>query len=280
MTRTRWVGLVAGLAIVGATPSAWQQTFVLQPQTHICIIGNTLGERLQHDGWLETMIQARFPKHELVVPQPRRSAATRSDTRLRSKNFGTPDEWLSGLATPIGGYEDNRLAGNEHESGRRLRVLRLQRVVCRTGGSRRVQEEARRLDHAHARAEIQRQVRAASWCCSRRSRTRTSAIPICRTARRTTSGWSSTPGRWRRSRRRMRSRVRRSLHAEPEALRRQQGAADDAGRAPEQRRQPPDRERSSTARCSVRRRSTRSRSLRACARRSSTRTSTGSSAIA
>ena len=32
-------------------------------------------------------------------------------TRPRSKNFGTPDEWLSGLAQPIGGYEDNRLAG-------------------------------------------------------------------------------------------------------------------------------------------------------------------------
>ena len=31
-------------------------------------------------------------------------------TRLRSKNFGTPDEWLSGLA-PIGGYEDNRFDG-------------------------------------------------------------------------------------------------------------------------------------------------------------------------
>ena len=110
MTRTRWVGLVAGLAIVGATPSAWQQTFVLQPQTHICIIGNTLGERLQRDGWLEAMIQARFPKHELVFRNLAFSG-DEVDTRLRSKNFGTPDEWLSGLATPIGGYEDNRLAG-------------------------------------------------------------------------------------------------------------------------------------------------------------------------
>ena len=34
-------------------------------------------------------------------------------TRPRSKNFGTPDEWLSGLAQPVGGYEDNRFAGTE-----------------------------------------------------------------------------------------------------------------------------------------------------------------------
>ena len=32
-------------------------------------------------------------------------------TRLRSKNFGTPDEWLSGTGEPIGGYQENRLAG-------------------------------------------------------------------------------------------------------------------------------------------------------------------------
>ena len=101
-----------GLAQVWTMPvrQARQQTFVLQPKTHICIIGNTLGERMQRDGWLEAMFQARFPKHELVF----RNLAFSGDemaTRLRSKNFGTPDEWLSGLAQPVGGYEDNRLAG-------------------------------------------------------------------------------------------------------------------------------------------------------------------------
>ena len=65
---------------------------------------------MQYDGWLETMLQARFPKHELVVRNLGFSGDEVS-TRPRSKNFGTPDEWLSGLAQPIGGYEDNRLAG-------------------------------------------------------------------------------------------------------------------------------------------------------------------------
>ena len=53
------------------------------------------------------MLQARFPKHELTV----RNLGFSGDeiaTRLRSKNFGTPDEWLSGIATPIGGYQENR----------------------------------------------------------------------------------------------------------------------------------------------------------------------------
>ena len=29
---------------------------------HISLIGNTLADRMQHDGWLETMLQSRFPK--------------------------------------------------------------------------------------------------------------------------------------------------------------------------------------------------------------------------
>ena len=50
---------------------------------------------MQHDGWLETLLHARFPKHELVI----RNLGFSGDeiaTRLRSTNFGTPDEWLSG----------------------------------------------------------------------------------------------------------------------------------------------------------------------------------------
>jgi glucose/arabinose dehydrogenase len=84
--------------------------FELHEKDHISIIGNTTAERLQYDGWLETMLHARFPEHDLVV----RNLGFSGDeiaTRLRSKNFGTPDEWLSGVAQSIGGYEDNRFAG-------------------------------------------------------------------------------------------------------------------------------------------------------------------------
>jgi glucose/arabinose dehydrogenase len=115
MTKTRWSLTAAGLcaALLWTMPATNTQAplrFTLQPNDHICIIGNTLGERTQYDGWLEAIIQARHSKHELVF----RTLAFSGDeiaTRLRSKNFGTPDEWLSGLANPVGGYEDNRFAG-------------------------------------------------------------------------------------------------------------------------------------------------------------------------
>jgi lysophospholipase L1-like esterase len=104
--------LGAGLAIISTVPTAGKAAapFQLREKDHIGIIGNTLAERMQYDGWLETMLQARFPKHKLVV----RNLGFSGDditTRLRSKNFGTPDEWLRGRAAPIGGYEDNRLDG-------------------------------------------------------------------------------------------------------------------------------------------------------------------------
>src|SRR5215468_10918506 len=64
---------------------------------HICIVGNTLAERMQHDGWLETYFHSRFPKHDLVF----RNLGFSGDEltqRLRSQSFGTPDQWLAGSA--------------------------------------------------------------------------------------------------------------------------------------------------------------------------------------
>src|SRR5437868_7496959 len=61
---------------------------------HVCIIGNTLADRMQHDGWLETALHRRFPGHELVV----RNFGFSGDEltlRLRSFHFGSPDEWLT-----------------------------------------------------------------------------------------------------------------------------------------------------------------------------------------
>jgi putative heme-binding domain-containing protein len=77
----------------------------IKPGDHICIIGNTLADRMQHDGWLETLFHSRFPKHELVF----RNLGFSGDEltlRLRSQSFGTPDQWLAGSA-PV--PEPNRL---------------------------------------------------------------------------------------------------------------------------------------------------------------------------
>ena len=76
------------------------QALELAPKDHISIIGNTLADRMQHDGWLETYLQSRFPKHDLVI----RNLGFSGDEltiRLRSANFGTPDEWLTRTKTDV-----------------------------------------------------------------------------------------------------------------------------------------------------------------------------------
>ncbi len=95
------------LAVAVALSSSPQSDPIeLRKGDHICIIGNTLAERMQHFGWLETLIHARFPQHELVFrnlgysgdeiggytdkPDPNR--------RMRSMDFGTADQWLAGSA--------------------------------------------------------------------------------------------------------------------------------------------------------------------------------------
>ena len=65
-----------------------------QPNEHLCLVGNTLADRMQHDGWLETAIQHDFPEQRLVI----RNLGFSGDEltlRLRSSGFGSPDDHLS-----------------------------------------------------------------------------------------------------------------------------------------------------------------------------------------
>ena len=70
-----------------------QEPLELPPGARICLIGNTLAERMQHDGALETQIHRRHPAHRLVI----RNLAFSGDEvglRLRSRGFGSPDDHL------------------------------------------------------------------------------------------------------------------------------------------------------------------------------------------
>ena len=67
---------------------------------HIAIIGNTLADRMQHDGWLEAYVVSRFPKHDLVLRNLGFSADELT-IRLRSAGFGTPDQWLTATETDV-----------------------------------------------------------------------------------------------------------------------------------------------------------------------------------
>ena len=85
------------IAIAGLLPTVpllADEPFELRPHERICLIGNTLAERMQHFGWLETAVTHRFPEHDLVF----RNLAFSGDelaTRLRSANFGSPDDHLA-----------------------------------------------------------------------------------------------------------------------------------------------------------------------------------------
>src|SRR5262249_39957720 len=64
------------------------------------LVGNTLADRMQHDGWLETFLHSRFPKHDLVI----RNLGFSGDEltlRLRSASFGSPDYWLSSTKADV-----------------------------------------------------------------------------------------------------------------------------------------------------------------------------------
>ena len=65
----------------------------LEKGDRICLVGNALGERMQHHSFWETLLHQRFPEKELVV----RNLCFPGDepyTRIRSENFGTPDQHL------------------------------------------------------------------------------------------------------------------------------------------------------------------------------------------
>src|SRR6266436_8523458 len=75
-------------AETGASPK-----LEIKPGDHIVVIGNTLADRFQHSGWLETFIYTKYPNHDLVF----RNLAVAGDEvnlRHRPENFGSADEWL------------------------------------------------------------------------------------------------------------------------------------------------------------------------------------------
>ena len=69
------------------------EKFAFQKGDRIAIIGNTLAERLQHDGWMETLLQSQNPELELVFRNLGLSG-DQVDKRPRSKDFTTPEEYL------------------------------------------------------------------------------------------------------------------------------------------------------------------------------------------
>ena len=76
------------------TSDGFQSEFRFDQDDHVCYIGNTMADRMQHHAWLETYIHSLFPNHQLTF-RNLGFAADEVKTRPRSDNFGSPDQWLS-----------------------------------------------------------------------------------------------------------------------------------------------------------------------------------------
>ncbi len=75
-------------------------SFHLNAGDKIAFVGNALADRMQFHGWLETMLHEKYPTQHLVV----RNLAFAGDeivTRARSKDFGTPEEWLEKVQADV-----------------------------------------------------------------------------------------------------------------------------------------------------------------------------------
>lgn len=94
MQRIAILGLLLAAGFTGK-PSALAGTprLELRQGDHVCLIGNTLADRMQHSAWLETLIHQRFPDLDLTW-RNLGFAGDELTMRHRSKDFGTPQEWL------------------------------------------------------------------------------------------------------------------------------------------------------------------------------------------
>ncbi len=93
LTTLAWLCCISWASPATAAP------LTIEEGDHICIIGGGVADAMQHTGWLEVMLQSRFPQSQLVI----RNLAVDGDElelskRLRSADFGTPDQWLTGAA--------------------------------------------------------------------------------------------------------------------------------------------------------------------------------------
>ncbi|MBT6957467.1 MAG: SGNH/GDSL hydrolase family protein, partial [Opitutae bacterium] len=86
----KWL-LLTSLSLAGILGNA--QALELKKGAHVVILGNTLAERMQHHGWLETYAQAAFTGQELVF-RNHGFSGDRVDNRPRNRGFIDPHTYL------------------------------------------------------------------------------------------------------------------------------------------------------------------------------------------
>ncbi len=81
-------------ALLSTLHAAPPDKLELKKGDHISILGNALADRMQHTGWLETLIEKKFAQQQIGV---RTLAAPADEVAMwhRSQEFGTRDQWLT-----------------------------------------------------------------------------------------------------------------------------------------------------------------------------------------
>ena len=98
---TTLLGRLALLAlIIGTVGACGSPAIELEKGDHVVIIGNALADRMQHDGWLESYLQAELPDHQLVI-RNHGFAGDQIDDRPRSNGFPTAGDYLSLSAADV-----------------------------------------------------------------------------------------------------------------------------------------------------------------------------------
>lgn len=87
LTRTL---VVSALATLGLS----QAQLTLEKEDVVCLIGNGLGDRMQHDGWVEAAVQKSHPDHQLRFRNLAYSGDT-VDSRPRNKGFTPHEQYLA-----------------------------------------------------------------------------------------------------------------------------------------------------------------------------------------
>jgi len=86
--------LILGTCALLGTSPAFAVQLTLNKGEHICLVGNELGERMQHHNHWETLLHQSLPDKELTV----RNLCFPGDEpyeRIRSMDFGDPDSHLT-----------------------------------------------------------------------------------------------------------------------------------------------------------------------------------------
>ncbi|NNE91557.1 MAG: SGNH/GDSL hydrolase family protein, partial [Verrucomicrobiales bacterium] len=92
--------LIACIALL-ANSSAFAETAVtLKKGDRIVYIGNSLADRMQHDGWLETILQNEFADQELVIRNLGFSG-DQVNNRPRNRGFTAAEDFFKHIGTDV-----------------------------------------------------------------------------------------------------------------------------------------------------------------------------------